>query len=631
MKADERGRAGDRRSPEGSWGTAGTTRAELVDVALGRRPPDLVIAGAAVVDVHRACIVQRDVAVLGDRIARVGDLSGVIGEATRVVDASGLVLVPGLVTPHFHQWHSNHNPTVVAQCLLEQGTTTFADGFYGPAIVGGLPAVRLLADEFLRTPLKLILLAPTHAYVQNRLGGFPPAPRSPSVDDLLTMLEWPQCRGLEETFYDALCDPDVRDPGLERVVARALELGKVTTGHGVGPSTAAHFAAWAAAGIANDHEAVTAGEVELRLDAGLQVLLRHGPGFESLPATLPAFHEPGYPIDAFALCNDIAWPDTLFERGFDETVREAMRAGVDPVDAIRLATLFPARFFRVDHDVGAVLPGRLADLVLLSDLPHFAIHSVYADGQPVVEAGETVMRLEPPPRPAWAVETMNVPDAPGTDRLRVRASRRESEVTARVIGLRDGAYLSEELHERVRVDDGALVPAPADGLNLVALLERLDGSGDVGVGLVRGFGLARGAMASASNPLTQAVVAVAADAESLAIALRAVVERQGAFVAVDDGRVVAELATPLFGQTSDLRYDEARVAVQELLSAWRRLGCKLAHPFAQLEFVAATSEPRLRISTQGLVSAEPLGQPRVRHVSVIVEEEWSDLEQEATS
>ena len=155
-----------------------------------------------------------------------------------------------------------------------------ADGFYGPAIVAGQAAVRLLAEEFLATPLKLILLAPTHAYVQNRAAGFPPAPESPDIDDLQAMLDWPICRELER-FYDVLCDPQSRDPQLLELVSRALARGKVATGHGVERGSPAQLAAWAAAGITNDHEGIDATAVERRLEAGLHVLLRHEPGLRT--------------------------------------------------------------------------------------------------------------------------------------------------------------------------------------------------------------------------------------------------------------------------------------------------------------------------------------------------------------
>jgi adenine deaminase len=595
--------------PPPEWDKLRLARSELADVALGQAYADLAVVGGQLVDVNAGQVRQAGIAVRGNRIASVGEVDTSIGPDTEIVDARGLLITPGLVAPHFHQWHSNHNPAVVAGCMLERGVTAVADGFYGPAIVGGIEAVRLLADAFLRTPLKLILLAPTHAYAQNRAAGLPPAPRSPSAQDLLAMLEWPDCRGLEETFYDLLCEPAVRDFELMQVVERALELGKVATGHGVGPETAAEIAAWAACGITNDHEAVDVAMVETEVQAGLHVLLRDAPGFPNVRTTLPAIMKGGLPLDRFQLCPDVAWADTIFEAHFDETVREAIRCGLDPVSAIRLATVFPARFFRVDHEIGSVAPGRFADFVLVEDLEAFRVASVYVNGEKF--QGEVFT----PEWPSWALRTMRVPRVPRAEELRVNAPFTEGTAQTRVIEINDGEYLSREVIEELPVREG--VVQTREGVNKVALLERLDSSGDYGVGFVKGFGLRVGAMASASNPLTQAVVGVAASDAELAAALRAVVESEGAFVAVRGERPIAVFPTPLFGTASELAYEPAREAVRALVSAWRGLGCTLSVPFAYLEFVAATSEPYLRISTQGVVRIDPSSRPRVQAVDVI--------------
>jgi GAF domain-containing protein len=213
---------------------------------------------------------------------------------------------------------------------------------------------------------------------------------------------------------------------------------------------------------------------------------------------------------------------------------------------------------------------------------------------------------------------MNVPRLPGAAELAVHAPVGDGEARVRVIDIEDGRYLSEETHALLPVRDGVVQALPERGIAKVALLERLDGSCAVGVGFVRGFGLRRGGMGSASNPLTQAVVGVAADDRELAATLAAVVSSEGAFVAVEHEAVVASLPTPVFGQTSDLGHNASRSAARGLVAAWRRLGCDLETPFAQLEFVAATSEPHLRISTRGLVRADPAAAERIAPVPVLL-------------
>ncbi len=600
------------------WDKRPLGRAALIDVALGHAPADRVIAGGTLLNVHTGRLGRADVAIRGARIAAVGDVSHAVGEHTDVIDAAGTVVVPGLVAPHFHQWHSNHNGTVVAQALLERGTTAVTDGFYAAGIVAGPRGIRVLAEEILRTPLKLMLLVPTHSYAQNRAFGYPPAPRSVTARDMLDMLEWPECWGVEETGHDLLLDPRRRDPAMLAVLERAHELRKVPTGHGINFPGPRQINGWIAAGIMNNHEAIDVPGACMEADLGLHVLFRHCPGFENARDTVGAVTEHDYDTHAFQICPDIAWADSIFEGNFDEAVREAIRCGVDPVRAIQMSTLQPARFFRADHEIGSVAAGRFADVVLLSDLERFTVGTVLADGEVFVERGERVRDLPQPDYPGWTRETMRVPRTFAPEDFTVEAPCTEGTVEVRVIDIVDGEYFSRESTAELRVVDGRVAPDPARGINLVTLIERLRGDGEHAVGFVRGFGLRAGAMGSASNPMTQAIVVVGATAADLAASANRIVERGGAFVAARDGRISAEFRTPILGMTSDLPYAEAKAAVSALVEEWRDLGCTLSVPFAYLEFVAATTEPRIRISTKGLVRVSTDGDLAMEAVPLIV-------------
>ena len=435
--------------------------------------------------------------------------------------------------------------------------------------------------------------------------GLSPAPSSPTGDDLIAMIDWPECLGLEETFYDLLCDPERRAPELLAAVQHALDVRKPPTGHGVGLDDERLVNAWVAAGIMNNHEAIDAAGAIREAGAGLHVLHRRMPASSTIAATLPANLEHGLATRAFQLCNDVAWADTIFEEGFDEVVREAIRCGLDPVRALQMATIQPAAFFRVDHELGVVAPGRFADILLLGDLDTLAIDTVIANGEVHVRGGARCRELAQPAYPDWARRTMAVTRRFEPADLRVPAPCREGSVRVRVIDLIDGEYLSHETIVALPVRDGAVQPAPELGVNKVVLIDRLRPEAPYGVAFVRGFSLHAGAMASASNPMTQGVVAVGATDDDLVTAIARVIDSGGAFVAVRDGAVAAELPTPILGMTSDLPYDLARARVRELLAAWRALGCRLSTPFAYLEFVAASTEPYLRVSTRGLVRVTP--------------------------
>jgi adenine deaminase len=355
----------------------------------------------------------------------------------------------------------------------------------------------------------------------------------------------------------------------------------------------------------NNHEAIDPAGAQREAHAGLHVLHRQMPGSSDLQRTLAANLDAGLDTRAFQLCNDVAWADTIFEEGFDGVVRAAIARGLDPVQALQMATIQPAAFFRVDHEIGVVAPGRFADLLLLEDLERLTIDRVLVNGETWVERGERVRELPSPEYPAWVRETMAVTRRLSYEDLRIDAPCEEGTVTARVIDLVDGEYLSHEALLELPVRDGEVVADPGLGVNKVVLIDRLRPDGPFGVALVRGFGLREGAMASASNPMTQGVVAVGATDGDLLAAVQRVIGTGGAFVATRGGRMIAELPTPILGMTCDLPYDEARRRVGELTAAWRALGCTLATPFAYLEFVAASTEPYLRVSPRGLVRVTP--------------------------
>ncbi|MCL6450958.1 MAG: hypothetical protein K6T75_06675 [Acetobacteraceae bacterium] len=171
-------------------------RAALMDVALGRAPADLVVRGGRLVCVHTAAVYPADVAIKGDRVAAVGDVGAATGPGTRVLDAAGALVVPGFIDTHQHSYESHLNMTEYARVLLMHGTTTVSEAFYGMGLVDGIRGVRFCLEELKATPLRVLFLVPTLAYLQNRELGLPVTPRTPGLDDLFRMLRWPECVGL---------------------------------------------------------------------------------------------------------------------------------------------------------------------------------------------------------------------------------------------------------------------------------------------------------------------------------------------------------------------------------------------------------------------------------------------------
>jgi adenine deaminase len=578
-------------------------RAALIDVAMGYAPADRVVLGGRLVDVHTGTIREEDVAIKNRRIAAVGDVAYTRGDETDVIDAGGRYLVPGLVDPHLHQWHTYLNSTVFAATNLLHGTTSVVDGFYGHAILTGVPSVRFFLDELKATPVKPLFVVPILCYSQNRFLGIPASPNAPTSAELYEMLEWEETVGVEETGYELLLEPERRDLELLAFFEAALRKGAVISGHGAGLPNDRAVNGFLAAGVTNNHELVGRAEARRQAELGLVALIREGASCSDTLEVAQAVTADGLEPRAFLLCPDVVTTEAMFETGQqDHCIRVAIRNGLSAMQAIQMSTIQPAEHFRVSHDVGMIAAGRYADIVFVDDLEKFTVQRVMANGEVWVEDGNLLWDAELPAYPDFLYETMHVNRAVEADDFRVEAGGETARV--RVIVVRDGSLECEEAIETLHVVDGAVQADPARGINKIAMVDRVFGSGEIGVGFVKGFGLREGAIGTSANVFNQNVVVVGATDDDLVVAANAIVALRGGFVAVRDGRVEADFPTPLNGIVSDLGYEESRERITRLLAVWRELGCELTTPQINLEFVTLLTIPRLRISTKGLALFE---------------------------
>jgi adenine deaminase len=578
-------------------------RAALIDVAMGYAPADTVVVNGRLVDVNTGTVREEGVAIKNGRIAAVGDVEYTRGSETNTLDAGGRFLVPGLVDPHLHQWHTYMNSTVFAATNLLHGTTAVCDGFYGHAILSGVRAVRFFVDELKATPVKPLFVVPVLCYTQNRVLGIPASPNAPSVGDLYEMLDWDETVGVEETGYELLLEPELRDVELLAFFEAALAKGGVISGHGAGLPDDRSVNGFLAAGVTNNHELIARAETRRQAELGLIALIREGASCSDTREAAQAVTTDGLDSRAFLLCPDVVTTAEMFDVGQqDECIRVAIRNGLTPMQAIQMSTIQAAEHLRVGHDVGVIAAGRYADIVIVDDLESFSIRTVLANGNPVVEDGRLLWAASQPEYPPWLYETMNVARRPGADDFRVAARGEQAQV--RVIVVTDGSLESHEALETLRVVDGQVQPDPARGINKIAMIDRVFGNGEIGVAFVRGFGLREGAIGTSANVFNQNVVVVGTSDEDLAAAANAIIDLKGGFVAVRNGRVEADFPTPLNGIVSDLGFDDSRARIDGLLRAWRSYGCELRTPQINLEFVTLVTIPRLRISTRGLALFE---------------------------
>jgi adenine deaminase len=545
-------------------------------VARGDELADLVIRGGRVLSVFTREWLETDVAIVDGWIAGLGDYDG-----REVVDAAGKWVVPGFVDAHVHIESSKMLADEFARLVLPFGTTAVVADPHEVANVLGTDGVHWLLDATAGLPLDIYFMASSCVPASH----FESPRRALTVGDLDALLRRRRVIGLAEMMNF----PGVISGSPSELEKLGLAGAEHVDGHAPGVLGPA-LQAYAAAGIRSDHEATTLEEGRERLRAGMWVLIREASGARNLAALLPLVAEFG--PGRLAFCTDDRDPDHIVSEGhINSMVRAAVAAGVDPADALVMASHHPATWHGL-HDRGAVAAGYRADLLLLPDLETFRPAAVLKDGGPVAD-------LPTADVPDWVRNTVHVARLTSGD-LRIPWEGGD----ARVIGVRPGQIVTDALVMPPRVADGAAFADPDRDLAKIAVIERHLGTGRVGLGFIHGLGLRRGAIASTVAHDAHNVVVAGADDDDMVRAARRLGEIGGGMVAVHDRGVKAELALPVAGLMSDAPAEDVVAASHALGEAAVALGCTLEAPFHSLGFLALSVIPALKITDHGLIDVE---------------------------
>jgi len=550
--------------------------ARRLAVARGDEPADLVVRGGRVFSVFTREWLETDVAVVDGYVAGLGDYEG-----SETLDAGGRFVVPGFVDAHMHLESSKLLVDEFARLVLPLGTTTVVVDPHEIANVLGTDGVHWLLDVCGGLPLDVYFMA-SSCVPASRFE----SPRRPlSPGDLEGLLRRRRVIGLAEMMNF----PGVVSGDPHELAKLALPGAQHVDGHAPGV-TGRTLNAYASAGIRSDHEAFTLEEGRERLRAGMWLLIREASAAKNLQALIPLARE--YGPERIAFCTDDREPEHIAEDGHINTmVRDAVAAGIAPEDALVMSTLNPATWHGLAH-LGAVAPGYQADLLLLPDLENFVPETVLKRGLPVGE----IERVEVPD---WVKHTVRVRHVAARDFAIPWNGGK-----ARVIGVIPDQIVTESLVDEPRIEDGHAVADPQRDLAKIAVVERHLGTGEMGIGLVSGFGLRSGALASTFSHDAHNIVVVGVDDQDMARAIARLTEIGGGVVVVEDRGVRAELPLPIAGIISAAPLDEVVAASEGCIEAAAKLGCALASPFQTMAFLALSVIPSLKLTDQGLVDVD---------------------------
>ena len=581
-----------------TWANSG---ARLVAVASGREPADLVIRRGKVVNVQSREVHEGwEVAVADGRFAYVGpDASHTVGDDTRIVDAGGRYLVPGLCDGHMHIESGMLTPAEFAAAVMPHGTTTMFHDPHEIANVLGLRGVRLMHDEALLQPINIFTQMPSCA---PSAPGLETTGCEITADDVKEAMGWPGIVGLGEMMnFPGVIAGDTK---MLAEIAATQAAGKTVGGHYANPDLGVPFHAYAAGGAADDHEGTSEADAIARVRQGMRAMLRLGSAWYDVESQITAVTEHGLDPRNFILCTDDCHSGTLVNDGhMDRAVRHAIECGADPLVALQMATVNTATHFGLERELGSIAPGRRADVILTSDLEALPIEHVIARGVTVAVAGELKVDCPHLDWPAETRSTVHLGRVFAAGDFEVKAPQATDSVVAKVIGVVENQAPTDALTARLPVIDG--VVEARDGVAQIALVERHRATGRVVNGFVSGFGYTgRMAMASTVAHDSHHMIVVGTDRACMAAAANRLGEVGGGVTVWKDGAEIALVELPIAGLMSDSPAREVAAKADRMVAAMAACGCKLNNAYMQHSLLALVVIPALRISDLGLVDVD---------------------------
>jgi adenine deaminase len=550
----------------------------LIGVARGDKPADIILKNARIVNVLNCSIEKGNVALYGKQIAGIGDYT----EAEKIIDLKGAYLAPGFIDGHVHIESSMLHPGQFAQAVIPHGTTSISTDLHEITNVAGLDGIRFVMNCSRRLPLDFYFQAAscvpaTHMETAGAAIG---------TAEIVRLLTWKNNIGLGEMMNY----PGVINAFKPIIGALEAACEHVIAGHAPG-LTGKQLNAYIAGNIYSDHETTELEEGREKLARGLSIMIREGTTEKNLATLLPLVTDKTWPRFMF-VSDDRSCSDLLKDGHVDAIVRKAIKLGMDPIRAIQLVTSNPAHYFRL-HELGRIAPGARANLVTFSDLKKIDIDMVFYNGILVAKGGRYL-----------GPSAHNAPP-----RLMHSINFKQFSIKALELKIKDSAFPVIELipgqivtrKKMVKIKKGVFQPDTSRDLLKAVVIERHKATGNIGLGIVKGFGIKNGAIASTIAHDSHNIVAVGSNDRDIMAAVKAIKEMQGGLVVCKDGKTIARLPLPVCGLLSNDPAQKVSRQFEELEKTADGLGKLPPAPFALLSFIALPVIPELRLTDKGIV------------------------------
>ena len=571
---------------------------DLNSVAMGDKRATLVLKNCNLLSVYtREIIPKTQIAITGKRIAYVGpDASHTLGPKTRIIDVKNRYVGPGFADPHLHIDQFVLPSEFAKKALLCGVTSLFSDPIDIVSVAGYNGFLEFLKiGESL--PIRVFQMVP---------GGLPVDPkfstsRSITLPQQRSVIKHPCVLGLGEVF--SWTKVTSREPETMNSLLTMLESDCIINGHTAGAS-GKKLNAYVSSGILSCHEPINFDQVLERLRLGMWIMIREGSIRRDLKEIIPYVMSHGTYIDRLMFCSDGLDPLDMIKFGhIDHCVRESVRLGLDPIDAVTMATKNNFDYYNMGRDLGGIAPGKLADILILDDLKSFKPNMVFVGGKLLVSNGCIVTPIKRRAIPSWIKDTVKL-------RLRQNLSKRdllvpsnEKEVTANTI------YLQTEIITKLGSTalypkDGYVSARPDSDIWKVASFDRTGRTNKHTIGFLENFGGDIGAFASTWSFHENDLIVIGSDDSDMATACNHLVKNHGGLVVVRDKKILTSLPLPFAGIVSTDPFEKVASNFEKINNVIVDSGCNFSKPHLIPLFLPFLALPSVRILSGGIVDVK---------------------------
>ena len=567
---------------------------QFIRAGRGILPAHTVVQNGTLVNVMSAEIYKADVAIYKDMIVAVGDVSDYIGPKTQIIDATGKYLTPGLIDGHIHSECSKLSITSFAKAVVPCGTTSIVSGLDEYISVSGLEGLKEVFEEVKASPLKVFWGAPYRTPYT-----FPQSTVAFNFTEEVhkTVQKWPECFGVWETVREYVQEEDEETLG-----AIAQAFSNRLPVFGCAPmARGKDLNGYLCAGVRLDHESYDHEEVVEKMRNGMNMVIRESSVTHFLKENIRAVTEvnPAFARRVSFCTDDVTATDVLEKGHVDNLVRLAIAEGVEPLTAIQMATINSAEAYRVDHLVGSISPGRIADILLVDSPETFRVDAVITNGRLVAQNGKLNYELKAPARSSVLSSALKCVKTTKEDfEYKVEIENGQAKVLSMNV---IGPFVRKRRDVTVKVKDRIVQTDTQQDVLMVSVLERFGRNGNKSLAFCSGWNLKKGAMASSAAPDDNNIIVMGVDAADMSLAVNHLIENGGGQVIAADGKIVEFLPLPVGGIASDLEPEEIARREVLLTKAANQLGCDLPEPLMYMFFLPITAIPDYAITDVGPV------------------------------